>query len=138
MCSCQPPQKCIARTPADLLLLCLLIVRLQVMTDARRRQEADKERGDQRQKGLDRLQGLARIKVGGLGGMGEGLPDVRPGHTLCSKCTLGVPILDLLGIATACSAAKPASNRVHLLMSFVAHQLCSWARTNPSWRCCQM
>ena len=43
------------------------------MTDARRRQEAERlERGgDGRQKGLDRLQGLARIKVGGWDGAGQ-------------------------------------------------------------------
>lgn len=39
----------------------------QVMTDARRRQEAEKERGPQ-PKGLDRLGGLSRIKVGGWSG----------------------------------------------------------------------
>ena len=40
----------------------------QVMTDARRRQEVERERGDRLQKGMDRLQGMARIKVGEAGG----------------------------------------------------------------------
>ncbi|PSC70468.1 serine threonine-kinase ATR isoform X1 [Micractinium conductrix] len=47
----------------------------EVMTDARRRQEAERERGD-RQKGLDRLQGMARIKLGEDKPFLELLPDV--------------------------------------------------------------
>ncbi|KAI3426356.1 hypothetical protein D9Q98_008728 [Chlorella vulgaris] len=46
----------------------------EVMTDARRRQEVEKERGGQ--KGMDRLQGQARIKLGEDKPFLEILPDV--------------------------------------------------------------
>ena len=83
------------------------------MTDARRRQEADKERGDQRQKGLDRLQGLARIKVGGLGGWGRVC-------LMCGLVTLSAPSAhSVCPYSTCWGLLRPAALQSQLPTAYI-------------------